>query len=359
MATVESGSGRAGDGGLSLDQWIALNDEIAALTKAGLPLERGLARAGEDFSGRLGKTSRDLAARLEAGQSVTEALAAEGRKFPPVYGAVVEAGVRSGDLPAALEALADYARNYADLRRAIGLALLYPLIVLTMGYGLFTAFVVLLVPRLLRAFEGLGVPVSRSLRWLEGVGDGALIWGPLVPIGFIVLVEFWVRSGSAASFPGRILGGGGTPWMRDLLKATRCANFAELLGLLVTHGVPMADAVELTARAVGDRRMVKDGEALAARLRRGETTSAAIAEARSLPPLLRWLIVSGEEQGSLAPALRHAAETYRRRALNSADVIRSFLPTALTLFIGATAVAVFALLLFVPFSALLRELSIL
>jgi general secretion pathway protein F len=124
-------------GGLSLAQLVALNMEIAALSRAGLPLEQGLRTTGEDFSGKLRSAMLGLSRRMESGASLTDALAVEGKSFPPIYRAVVHAGVRAGRLPAALESLAAFIRGYVDARRAVGAALAYPLVVVSLAYGLF------------------------------------------------------------------------------------------------------------------------------------------------------------------------------------------------------------------------------
>src|SRR3954454_2228285 len=93
--------GASGGRSISLGDLIALNDEIAALARAGLPLERGLREVGEDVSGALRSAMVDLSARMERGGSLAGALAAGGGRSPPVYRAVVEAGVRGGRLPLA------------------------------------------------------------------------------------------------------------------------------------------------------------------------------------------------------------------------------------------------------------------
>ena len=109
---------------LTLDHLIALNDEIAALVRTGLPLERGLREVGGDFHGRLGRAMTVLAERMSRGESLPEALTAERERLPRIYRAVVEAGLRAGRLAAALEGLTGFVRAYLDSRQAIGLATL-------------------------------------------------------------------------------------------------------------------------------------------------------------------------------------------------------------------------------------------
>src|SRR5262245_23349033 len=126
----------ASPGAISIEQLLALNEEIAALVRAGIPLDRGLLEAGRDVRGRLGRIAASLGRRLKKGESLVEALESERQSIPPLYRAVVEAGTQAGRLPIALEGLARYVRGYGEARTAIGLALWYPLIVLSLAYGL-------------------------------------------------------------------------------------------------------------------------------------------------------------------------------------------------------------------------------
>ncbi len=92
MAEVALGEGGAGR--ISIDELAALNHEIAALVRAGVPLDRGLLGAGSDLPGGLGRITTALGQRLSRGESLPEALEAEKRAIPPLYRAVVEAGAR-------------------------------------------------------------------------------------------------------------------------------------------------------------------------------------------------------------------------------------------------------------------------
>ena len=109
--------GEKPSGPITLDQLLALNEEIAALVRAGLPLGRGLLETGRDVRGRLGRIAGVLGRRLNRGEDLAEALEAERQAIPPLYRAVVEAGARAGRLPAALEGMTQYIRGVSDARR--------------------------------------------------------------------------------------------------------------------------------------------------------------------------------------------------------------------------------------------------
>lgn len=341
---------------VTLDQLIALNDEMSALVRAGVPIDRGLVAAGHDLRGRAGRMAGRLGERLERGESLPEALEAEGEAIPGFYRAVVEAGLRSGRLSKALEGLADYARSFAETRRAIGLALLYPLMVLLLAYGLFVMFVLFVAPRVVGAFAAFRLPGLWALapfRWFE---EHLAIWAPIPPVVLALLVIAWLRSGRASTLrPGRL---GGVlrlvPGMGSILDLAQTADFADLLALMVDHDVPLGRGIGLAAEATGSPRLRVAASETLARIERGESASEAGA---GLPPMLGWTIATAGAGGPLAPALRQAAASYRGRAERKAETLRAVLPAVLVGTVGLVAVALYATVVFGPLITFWRELA--
>jgi general secretion pathway protein F len=312
---------------------------------------------GSDYPGRLGRISTQLGQDLANGKTLAEAVAAEEGQFPPLYRAVVESGMRSGRLSLALEALAEFARSYQEMRRAMVSALTYPLLVLMFGYILAMTFMSQVIPRFVSAFGLLDVTPSRLMIGLERASRTVIYWGPILPAVVVVLILAWVWTGRARSLPT----GGAVirriPWMRAMLANAQAANFARLLALLVEHDVPLADAIDLAAGASAGGALMREGRGVAERLRQGATIDAALKPAAAFPPLLKWLMITGQRQHALVGSLNHAAVTYKRRALMQAELARTLLPTIFLVLIGAVATYLVVSLLFVPFTNLLTNLS--
>ena len=357
MSTSEAGHS---GGSVTLDQLIALNDEMTALVRAGVPLERGLIEAGRDLRGRLGEIATDLGGRLDRGERLPEALARSGHAMPDLYRAVVEAGLRSGRLAQALEGMASIARGYADARRAVGMALLYPLIVLCLAYALGLAFILKIAPKFVSAFDALGLAPLKPLTMLTRLGDSAIYWAPILPALLLLLALRWAWSGRSIVLDSGPLGRAANrlPLIGPMIGNFRAANFAELLALLIEHHVPLDEGVRLAGDASGDRLFRKTSIDFAESIRNAEDPEAARpVHSKVFPPLLAWMLTAGRRQGDLAPALRNAARTYRRKAESRAEVLRSALPTVLMLAIGAGAVLLYSLMLFIPLTSLWDELA--
>jgi general secretion pathway protein F len=347
-------------GAITLDQLIALNDEIAALVRAGVPLEPALAELGADLPGRLGRLASMLAERASRGQSLPQVLSDESARLPPVYRAVVEAGLRSGRLAAALEALAGSIRRVAETRRGVVVAALYPLLVLMFAWGLFAFFAYFTADRLAPAMKEWHAAGQGLFQWLARCGQWAAYWGPAVPLLILVLATvWWYRSGRAAvaepRWAGRLLGW--LPWVGRTLRWSRTATFAEVLALLVENQVPLDEAVVLAAETSGDPRMVPAARQLAAALKQGGRLYPHAPSRKTFPPLLMWLMSTAGQHTALLPGLKHAAEAYHRRAQHQAELARVFLPVVLTLVLGGSVALLYVLTLFLPYTSLLRALG--
>jgi len=348
-------------GSITMDELLALNAEIAALVRAGVPLERGLLVTARDLRGRLGRIASALGRRLSRGESLVEALEGEGRAIPPLYRAVVEAGAKSGRLPVALEGLAGYVRGYSEARATIGLALWYPILVLALAYGLFVGLVSRVVPQFLASFESLRLTASPLIHWLNWLGGTVNYWWPAGPIVLVVLAIAWIRSGTAARFHAptwmwlRLF-----PWMKSILASYETANFSELLALLLEHQVTYPSALVLAAESTGNPRLILGARQLAEAVTRGDRPASALGtvDKRTFLPMLRWVLATGQQQGSLVAALHNLADLYRKRAKFQAEKLSLFLPTILMLAIGASATLLYGLALFLPLINILRELSV-
>ena len=268
----------------TLDDLIALNDEIAALARAGVPLERGLADAADELPGRIGQISRELAERLAAGQSLPAALAADPRAFPPLYRALVEAGLRSGRLAAALESLAGSARTLRDVRQTMLYALAYPVGVILLACSLLVFMLARVEPQIAPLYDG---HPPTGLQDLTSAGEFATLWLPIVQ-GLVLLTFgcWWFRANRALVLQtGRsapVLGW--MPGVRRMIAYAQSAALAEILGLLLEHGVPLGEAVLLAADAVGDRGTREAARTLAAAVEQGAAPAASPRRAGGLAP---------------------------------------------------------------------------
>jgi type II secretory pathway component PulF len=196
--------------------------------------------------------------------------------------------------------------------------------------------------------------VQRMLAWL---GETAPLWGIGLPV--IVLAWFgwlWWRAGRVAAgvelHP--LLSFGAVSTMLKMRRAGRLAAMCDCLALLTEYGVPLHEAVPLAARTTGAKRLEAAATELGEQIARGERLAAA---PKQFPPLLAWMLTSGELQQDLPKVLRRGAEVYRDEANRWAQWLRLYVPLILTIVFGGGTVALYAIVTLGPFVLILRHLT--
>jgi type II secretory pathway component PulF len=345
---------------LSLDQFIALNEEMAALTRAGVPLHRGLLDLGRDLPGGLGAMASEIGRRMEQGEPLEAIIADESHKFPPLYRAVMLAGIRSGNLAAALEGLAATARRAAEMRRMVAVAMLYPVFVLLTAIVLFALLATRWGPVVTQAYDDWDVSGEGVVQTLARIGEQAPAWAPWVVIAIVVLgAVWWFRSGRAAraQVSGRLSQLAFLPSLSRMSRAGRMASFADVLRLLVEHRVPLPAALSLAGDATGDRRLAAGARQMAEQIERGDDRASSGAARSGFPPLLAWLLHGGAPEKQLVSALDHLSRAYRHQAHQMAQWLSLYLPLILTGVIGGAAVLIYSLAILAPVFHLMRAMG--
>ena len=342
---------------ISLEDLVALNDEIAGLVRAGVPLELGLAGWARDLPGELGRLAKRLKAAIEQGQSLPQFFA-EHDQIPPVYKAIVSAGLKSGRLPAALESMAHTSRHLREVRGAVGLAILYPLIVLLIGYGLFALLAANFLGAILTLYENRPPKFWAELAQLAPFGRTP--WALIPPlIVLLVVLAWWFQTRRAMV----VDTGPAGRWLRwitvvgRVVQNARTAALAEILALLVQNDVPLHESVVLAAECTGDQHLKTSAVKLSESLKQGGVPNENWQRLEPFPAMLAWLVSSGGSQQAFVAMARHMADTCRLRIARDSQWLRDYLPMWLTVAVGSLVVAGYALTIFLPLSALMEVLS--
>lgn len=355
---------------VTLDELAALSDEMAALVRAGIPLDQGLAVLADDLRGRVGRLAGTWAERVQAGEDLA-AIVADAPEIPQLWRSVVLAGLRSGRLAAALQGLAQTVRQAVDVRRAMVVALIYPLIVVTLAFGFLGFACEKFIPALVGTFDDLVARPDPVFAALDRLSRAWPFWLPaVVAVVGLALQAFryqsrqaWLPSGGAAGGAGASSPTGRRRWwrwpsVRQAMQDGRLAMFAELLKLLHDQQVPLPEALVLAADATGDSGLGQIARQLAQRLEGGEVLTRRNDLPAGFPPLIGWSLLPGAGPTGMGRALTAAAVMYRHRARRAADWALQRLPVLLTATIGGSAVLLYALTTFWPLTRFLFQLSL-
>ena len=344
-----------------LDHLIGFCDEISALVRSGLPIEESLAEGGSRFTeagGTISKHLAQLAEQLGTGKPLAEAIRND-PVFPPVYAAVVEAGIRSGNLAAALDSIAQSARSLRDCRSFLVRSALYPMVLFTALWFIFTGLFLFIGPRFAGFFEGFHIttPVLGVMQWAAANAINALVVMTLVPIALWVAFFLWY----AKSSRGNLIQSGGRvglfhwiPWLGSATVQMQKATFAQIFAMLVKSSVPLDQAILLAAKATCDRYWPQEN---LEQLRQRITAGAEKPYPRSpISPLIIWSL-GMTEQTVLTEGLEHYAKMARTRADLLIARCELILPGVVTFAFAALIGACYCVTVIWPYTQILQTLS--
>jgi len=310
--------------------------QMAALLKAGLPLDEVLSLAADQSDAR--RVNRPLAAiraRVLEGQSLSDAMAEQPALFPVMYSRSIAAAEQAGKLDSVVERLARHAARRLALARSVSVALVYPLLLALISLGVVWGLLGFVVPRVVGVFESSDQELPLLTRSLLEISSFVSGYGPLILVlaaGLILGVVALLRMpGPRMRFDRALLK---LPMVGGLVRAQAAALFARTLAILVSSSVPAVEALKAASEVVSNRKVRADLEAAAARVREGASISAAMQPIEWLPPLTRRLIHGGEQAGELGDMLEHAAELQESDLEDAGQVLMAVLQPALILLVG-------------------------
>ncbi len=344
---------------LKADQFIALNEELASLLRAGIPLSIGLKGFSSSVSGRLQNYSRALADEIDRGKSLHDALAAVDQKMPTTYQAILAAGAESGQLADAVESVAQYARRAQETRNQITLAMIYPTLVVMLAWFLFWSSCFFILPKMKEIFAGFGMGGSGVIRLIGELPKEVMLlgWIPLIVLGFALAFSLY-RVGSR-SHRGALDYGWSRylPGVARIVRYSHWSTFTHFASQLMKYGVPESRALTLAAQATGDSALMADANRWAEAAEKGKLPADELPTGQALPPFIVGMMRIGASQNSLPSTLAHLSDMYFRKASLSSDRFQTIFPIVIVVAIAGTAVLLYALSLFYPIIELMTKLG--
>ncbi len=344
---------------LTADDLAALNDEIAAMARAGLPLDQGLKSLADEMGrGRLQAVTAQLSHDLQLGKTLPEALAAQGNNLPPFYASLVAAGIRSGRLGDALATLTTYARTISELRATIVNSLLYPAIILLLSFGLLLGWLLFIGPQFRKTYADFKLRLPWATEWILYLADHP--WAVCaVPVGFLLIAigyATWLsRNESGRLRAAKIVYA--LPLVGTLVHSARLAAFVDLLSILVDHKVPLPEAFRIASTASSDPLLRVGAVRICDKLDRGQPLAASLHGEKLVPEFLAWMAGMGERNQRLAETLRHTAEFYRKQAETRASLFRSVFPATALIFVAIVVVTFVSIVALFPMLGLIEGLT--
>ena len=283
--------------------------QMATLVSSGLPLEEALgAVAQQSDRARLSSLLLAVRTRVLEGHTLATALGDFPRVFPELYRATVAAGEQSGHLDVVFERLADYTEARQQMRQKVGLALFYPLLLTGVAILIVAGLLTYVVPQVVQVFSSLNQQLPALTRGLIALSDFLRQYGWLIllvlAVGVIGLTYALRRIGFRRRMHRLLLR---LPLLARLIRGANTARFARTFSILMASGVPVLEALRISAQVLANLPMREAVEQAAVRVREGASLHKAIGNSGYFPPMTLQLIASGEASGRLESMLERAA----------------------------------------------------
>ncbi|TLM76471.1 type II secretion system inner membrane protein GspF [Microbulbifer harenosus] len=313
-SAMASGSVLSGSPGLGIKALALLTRQIATLLRAGIPLEETLgAIANQSRNQKVRRIVLAVRAKVLEGHSFAQALGSFPRAFPKLYRATVEAGEHSGHLDDVLERLGDYTENQQVFRQKVQLALIYPLVLVVICVLVVTGLMVYVVPDVIEVFTGTGQQLPLATRILVSISDFISAWGWMIPPALVLLAVCWMlllrRDGFRYRFHHRLLE---MPVIGWLVRGGQSARYVGTLAILTGSSVPLVQAMGIASGVMSNDYLKERLQVAQKFVREGGSLRRALEDVEYFPPMMTYMIASGESSGTLDQMLVRAAENQER-----------------------------------------------
>ena len=334
---------------LRSEDLLALTQQLASLSSAGMPLPKALEVIGKDAQDpALKKIIGDLAKGVRAGTPLSEVMSKYPRVFSKLFVSMTRSGESAGNLPLILTRLVSYIQDAAALRGRIVGAITYPAVILVFSVILVMFIFVFAIPQFKEIYDGIGksLPpvtalflnmgdvITHNLARLLclGAGLGGYLWWVLR------FDSTWYRIDSVLL---RL------PVVGSLVQRVALTRFSRTLSTLLDSGVPMVKTLQLVSGATGNRVLEKSIEKAATAVAEGVPLSESLRGCPVFTQMALSMIASGEEAGVLPQMLNKVAEFYELQVEQALKSLTGILEPIIMMGVGAV-VAVIIVVLGLP-----------
>ena len=327
---------------------VLFSRQLATLINAGLPLVQSLRSVGQQTTSKplkviVNKVINDV----EAGSTLSNAMAKHPDTFNRVYISLIAAGEASGTLDKALERLAIQQEKDADLISKVRGAMIYPVIVLLVMLAVVGFMIVKVLPQVKTLYDGLpGAHLPLLTRVLLAISSFVIHfwWAVLIVLVFLVfLTTRWARTGPGREFIDKLKMR--MPPIGQLFTKMYMARFARTGATLVASGVPLIQVLEITSDAVDNVHVQRSINKAIEKVKGGKALSDSLAGDPNFLELVPNMLRIGEQSGSLEQMMGKTADYYEKEVDDQIKSISSIIEPVLMVILGIVAFIIVAAVL--------------
>jgi type IV pilus assembly protein PilC len=293
-------------------EFLVFNQELATLLKAGMPLVQSLDILRTRVTNVVFKgVLDDVYERVRSGSALSEAFEAHGALFPGVYTASLLAGEKSGNLEQVLRRYVTYVKIVSSVKRKTISALVYPAILVLLSICVVTIIVVKVVPEFGSFYNQFGKELPWSTRAIVGVSAFVTTYYYLilaVLAGTVLACYAWLKQPGQRKRLDRLILK--VPMLGNIAQKFSTSQGSRTLATLLGGGIPLVNALDVTARSLSNQYMAGEMLVAAQQVREGRSLAAALTDSGIFPDVGIKMVEVGESTGSLQEMLNSLSYFY-------------------------------------------------
>ena len=331
-----SKQGRTSGGRVGLADLVIFTRQLATMIDAGLAMVQSLQALAEQTTNKIMRdVIRDVCARVESGDSFSEALQKHPKAFSHLYVCMVAAGEQGGLLAEILARLATYLENTARLRKKVKSAMMYPTVVTVVAILITIFLLIKVVPVFGEIFSSFNAKLPAPTQYLINVSNFVKSYFLLVAIAGGAAGYGWfyfIKTPTGRWFwdSRRIQ----LPVFGVIAHKICLARFTRTLASLVRSGVPILEVLQIVSQTVGNVVMEKAVKTAAVDIERGESISVALAKHPIFPSMIIRMVTAGEQTGKIDNMLERIADFLDEEIETTLSGLTALIEPILIVFLG-------------------------
>lgn len=314
---------------------VLFSRQLAILFKAGIPIVESLRSIAKQTKKRsLKEQTLIISDKVESGTALSLALASYPKTFSTFYIGMVKSGEASGRLSEVFEYLADHTEKEHNFNSKIIGSLIYPAFILAVFFAILILLIVFVVPGLSDIFRGMDVPLSTKI--ILGMGDFLVNywWIPVTSIIFLIVsfIKF-KKTDSGRKILDKIYLR--IPIIGTFIKKMNLVRISENLSTLISGGLPIVQALEVTAGVLNSETYKKVILKARDNVRKGDQMSSVfIRYPKYFPVLFIQMVIVGEKTGNIDTSLVNVVNFYKKELDNALETMIKLIEPVMIIFIG-------------------------
>ena len=322
--------------------------QLSLMFKSKIPLVSALQSIGEQTKNSAFKEKiLSISQEVEGGTPFSQALSSHAKLFSPFYVSMVKSGEASGTLSESLTYLADHLEKEYYLSSKIKGAMIYPALIVVVVIGVLVMMMYFVIPNMTKVLTETGQELPVLTKVVIGFSNFFRSWGwallPVVAGLFIGLLRYF-KTDEGKKLKDKFLLK--IPLIGPFLRMIYLSRFAENLSTLITGGLPVVQALEITGDIVGNDVYQTIISQIKDEVRRGQKISQVLTRfPNEFPPILIQMVTVGERTGTLGESLTNVVDFYQKEIDRGIDNLLSILEPVLVIFLGGLVAGLMAAVL--------------